>query len=553
MKKLIFCLLLVLSIILYCFFPLIDPDLWWHIKTGEFIVENLSLPHSDPFSFVLENTERSEFILTQYWLAQILWFIVFKVFGLWGLIALRTVIYFSIFAIFWVLAKDLNYYLKTGILGFLIFGLSHYINDRPSALSFLFFALILYALKKEKLIFIPFLMLLWSNCHGGFIVGDALIAVWMFCGLFDGSVKGKNLLFLIAGLCLSLLNPNTYKAFTLTFTTIGSDYAKNIMEFKSPIEIYKTYKPIWFVYIALCVVSIIALIIPKIKQVSLKNSIVLLGLGVGALFHYRLAPFLYIALALLSVDYLKAYNLKIPSKLWRVDLVIAGLLLFVIIFFSPRQKPQAFLNEVYPVNAAEFILNEKPEKEIFNSFEWGGYLTFRLYPEYKVFTDTRALSMKTFSDLKEFEFKRDFKIFNKYNVNTAVVYIMSPYLLAEMSSIVKTLHDDNEWELVYLQDIAAIFLKKTKHNEPIIAKYKLPKDAVYTQLILVCALLLKTNKDNPYLYFMLGDTYVLLKDFERAKQAYEVGLDVREVPGIREKLEQVKKYLSSKSTRQTSK
>ena len=29
----------------------LDPDLWWHLRTGQLIVETGHVPHSDPFSF----------------------------------------------------------------------------------------------------------------------------------------------------------------------------------------------------------------------------------------------------------------------------------------------------------------------------------------------------------------------------------------------------------------------------------------------------------------------------------------------------------------------
>jgi hypothetical protein len=29
----------------------VDPDLWWHLRTGQWIVETGHVPHTDPFSF----------------------------------------------------------------------------------------------------------------------------------------------------------------------------------------------------------------------------------------------------------------------------------------------------------------------------------------------------------------------------------------------------------------------------------------------------------------------------------------------------------------------
>jgi hypothetical protein len=29
----------------------LDPDVWWHLKTGEYIAAHRAVPHADPFSY----------------------------------------------------------------------------------------------------------------------------------------------------------------------------------------------------------------------------------------------------------------------------------------------------------------------------------------------------------------------------------------------------------------------------------------------------------------------------------------------------------------------
>src|ERR1700685_1103751 len=31
----------------------IDPDVWWHLRTGEYITEYKTIPHTDPFSYTV--------------------------------------------------------------------------------------------------------------------------------------------------------------------------------------------------------------------------------------------------------------------------------------------------------------------------------------------------------------------------------------------------------------------------------------------------------------------------------------------------------------------
>jgi hypothetical protein len=43
-----------------------------------------------------------------------------------------------------------------------------------------------------------------------------------------------------------------------------------------------------------------------------------------------------------------------------------------------------------PVDAAAWILENRPKGEMFNPYNWGGYLIWSLYPHYRVFVDGRT-------------------------------------------------------------------------------------------------------------------------------------------------------------------
>src|SRR5437879_1326282 len=36
--------------------PNTDPDLWWHLRTGQWILDNRTVPHADPFSSTQDGT-----------------------------------------------------------------------------------------------------------------------------------------------------------------------------------------------------------------------------------------------------------------------------------------------------------------------------------------------------------------------------------------------------------------------------------------------------------------------------------------------------------------
>ena len=67
--------------------PLYDPDFYWHLKAGQWIWENASLPYSDPFGIppLPEPSGRTDFILTSYWLIQLIMYAFYLLFGMSGI------------------------------------------------------------------------------------------------------------------------------------------------------------------------------------------------------------------------------------------------------------------------------------------------------------------------------------------------------------------------------------------------------------------------------------------------------------------------------------
>src|SRR5579862_4148074 len=71
-----------------------DPDFWWHLKTGQFILTEHRLPVPDPFAYTTaaagsaypgeESVRR--FNLTHEWLAQAIWYVVYKISGFAGVV-----------------------------------------------------------------------------------------------------------------------------------------------------------------------------------------------------------------------------------------------------------------------------------------------------------------------------------------------------------------------------------------------------------------------------------------------------------------------------------
>ena len=71
------------------------------------------------------------------------------------------------------------------------------------------------------------------------------------------------------------------------------------------------------------------------------------------------------------------------------NLAAAALVLLVLIAVRPKFALLPKLGETFPVRAADYIRQNHPPQPIFNTYEWGGFLTWYL-PEYPVSIDSRA-------------------------------------------------------------------------------------------------------------------------------------------------------------------
>ena len=64
---------------------LIDPDAWWHLATGRYIVTQHRLPWPDPFAYTTAGAKPGyageeatrHFNLTHEWLAQAVWYLIY--------------------------------------------------------------------------------------------------------------------------------------------------------------------------------------------------------------------------------------------------------------------------------------------------------------------------------------------------------------------------------------------------------------------------------------------------------------------------------------------
>ena len=143
-KNVIVCLSLLAVLtffgLTYLIRPIVDPDFFWHLKTGEWLWLERSWPIPDPFSFTSPEVLNlsQTFIIKGYWLCQLFYFLFYSAFGWFGLIIIRFMLFSALIYVLWTGRRgDLPVWTGLGLV-FLISLLAMFPVDRPHFFSFVF-------------------------------------------------------------------------------------------------------------------------------------------------------------------------------------------------------------------------------------------------------------------------------------------------------------------------------------------------------------------------------------------------------------------------------
>jgi hypothetical protein len=410
-----FFIVLVLGLFLMTLRPIADPDFWWHLRTGQFIVQTHAIPHTDPFSYTRVGVPW----ITHEWLSEILIFALFR-FGSYALLILT----FSILITIAFLLTYLRCPAETRpyVAGFVLLlgavSTAPTWGVRPQMISLLLASLFLYCLdcywRNANIYFLvplPLIMLAWVNLHAGYFLGLVLLGVFIAGGSIDlllsGLLKRRQVesvstlkpvlsLCITLGVCVlvTLVNPNGILIIIYPFQTlISSSMQHFIQEWFSPDFHQLMWQPLaWFI------LALIGIGMVSKKSISPINILLTIGFGYAALISMRNIPFF----ALASVPVLAeeigsiikvrttAYS---PGRLfrWIVPILLILILLITCLRFIQvvQEQPQTEA-ENFPKTAVDWLQDNAPAGNLFNSYNWGGYLIWRLFPRYRVYIDGRA-------------------------------------------------------------------------------------------------------------------------------------------------------------------
>jgi len=537
-------------------YELQDPDIWLHLKTGEYIVQHKTVPLGDIFSSTVSNKGW----IDHSWLVQVIFYLVFHFGGADNLIFLSAlVVTFAFLFLFFSTYKGREYLtLSIGILFITILASKLRFNIRPENFSVLFFSLYIFILKKQArknwVFLLPLIQLIWANSHGFFIVGPLMVGVfilaqelkrakllpweWSKVDLLDAnSYRNLKAVFLLVCL-VSFINPYGYKGALYPLWVIFNTLGKSSIFYKYIIELLPTaryFKAVSAYYLLIILsLSVFLLNLRRIDVVYLMFWLILLGISFRVnrnVIFFNFFAFLITTEGLINSLDIKKFNF-IENLFGKGTRLLLYLLKFAIIalliywvatknysillkryyIFEENRTKSALLGitaKGYPERAADFILEKDLPGNIFNQFNHGSYLIYRLFPKKKVFIDGRTELygepfFKDYEKILTVDKDTINNIFNKYDINT----VLLSEIVAD-GDLPRYLFDSPDWALVYFDENSLIFLKNTPQNKMLINRLKVDLKKFKSQKADLDKIGLKNVYPEPYvnrgwIFYCLG-------------------------------------------------
>jgi hypothetical protein len=473
--------------------PVSDPDFFWHLKVGQWILQHGTVPHHDLFTYTVPDHA----FITHEWLSEVVMAALVGIAGLAG-----VSLYFGLFT--WLGFVGLLASMRR--VNYLIAGLALFVGvaaanpvlgPRTQMETFsLAIGLIWLCRRYEDtgdrrwLYPIPAAFILWVNLHAGFTIGLVFLATAALgreisrllarvAGGSDGPSSRPLWIALTLSAAAVLVNPNSYRIYIYAAQTqFSTAQQRLIVEWFSPDFHDAHLLPFQFMLLALLVLLALSSRRPTTTDVLL-----LLGGTVLALHSVRhIALFVAVATPVLAevaeglwVDWrgrLPGFREPRPNAV--IGALNCGVLLVVAVVSLVVAAPAAAaglrsprVTQDYPVAAVDYLERDLPPGHMFNQYGWGGYLTYRLWPGQRVFIygDAAVMGDPFLNEFQSIEVIRpNFRqTLDRRQVTWVIDSPGVPLLVA--------LSQTPEWVQVYSDREATVLVRRTPQTQDWLARH----------------------------------------------------------------------------------
>jgi hypothetical protein len=409
--------------------PPVDPDLWWHLANGRLMVATGSIPHFDVYSF---SAAGQPWVMHE-WLADLGMFGLYQLGGLPLLVGVFAgLVAAAAGCLYWLLRSGglhrtaaVAITLVGALAGSTAWGARAQVLN-PLLTGLLLIGLLRYRQGRLAAWLLPPFIWLWANLHSAFLVGLIISGLFLMSEAFDtwrhrlGSMTWRRLQALAfavaaAGM-LAIVNPFGIQSVLFPLGTLTSPLIQNnIQEWASPD--FHSLAGLLFEAIVFVLLAGLATRRVQARSSEVPIAFALLYLAFASQRHVPLfvlgaAPLIgrsaqalleAAASVLPAMPSARGGQARLSSGARQGGLAVGALNLALLLMlgvgmvsyralpsFDSSKEAQAIAQSL-PVQATDALLATGRPLRVFNYYDYGGYLLWRIFPDGgRVFIDGRV-------------------------------------------------------------------------------------------------------------------------------------------------------------------
>ncbi|HEY8679217.1 MAG TPA: hypothetical protein VIN39_11385 [Candidatus Dormibacteraeota bacterium] len=487
-----FTLAVLLTMLIAAVQPVTDPDFWWHVTTGNWILSHHAVPHHDLFTYTVP-THRW---ITHEWLSEAIVAALFAI----GHLPLVSLVLGGVTAagfllVYMAIDRRVNFVIAALSLTLGVAAANPIWGPRIQMVTFALAALTYLWIKRycegrgRAIYALPIVMLFWVNLHAGFFIAYAFLSIalaaeglrWLMKR--PDAMPGRRLrnlvLVLAASVAAAIVNPNGWDIYLYPFQTLSSGAQQRlIVEWFSPnfqMSQMIAFEAMIFLLIGGLAVS---------RRIELRQFLFLMaGLGLALHSVRNLSFFMLVAVPALA-DYGQQARERLswqwPARPRPVNgvsfaihsLLLAALCAIVLVASAPSLTQRVggrLVARDFPIKAADFLQRHPAPGHMLNVYGWGGYLIFRLHgvqPPQPVFIfgDAAVTGDQLLQDYDHLQSlgRNQAELFDHYAINWVIFHRDDP-IITELRQD-RSAPGHTGWFELRTFDKATIMMRDTPEN-----------------------------------------------------------------------------------------
>jgi hypothetical protein len=470
--------------------PMTDPDFFWHLATGIWILAHHAVPHQDLYTFTVSQHRW----VTHEWLSEALMALLYQL-GRLPLVnlTLGLVTVAGFLLVFAAIDRRVNFVIASLAMALGVAAGNPIWGPRIQMVTFALTALTLLWLqrfltgKSRALYALPAVMAVWANLHAGFTAAYGFLAIALL--VEGGKILARRddaippprwrrlALISLGALAAAVFNPNTVGIYPYALQTQGSAVQqKLIVEWFSPNFQLTSLWP--FAAMLFLLIAGLALA----RRVEARAFCLALASLALTLHSVRMLPFFVItATPLLAGCWQQVWEQAGPRRRRRSttpanaltlglnSVVLLIVLLTVVLAVRPALTQRIDGKQIardFPIQAANFLVQHPPPGRMLNQYGWGGYLVYRLSPGQRVFVfgDAALMGDRLLQDYADIVYLNPDqpRLLNQYGVNWIIFRSDDP-LVTELGQVRSTASTTGWFELGSFGQ-ATILMRDTPQN-----------------------------------------------------------------------------------------